>query len=112
VHVTDDDVQQIMVSSSALVVPESGNQTFAVTLAFQPQSNVSVMVESGDPDAATAGSATLVFTPEDWNTPQVVTVSGVDDVDTSDEFLNVDLTSPGITGVSVALHVDDDDDTP
>ena len=109
VNVTDDDVQEIQVSPAALVVPEAGSQTFEVTLAFQPQSDVSVSVESGDPDAATAGPTSLTFTSASWNTPQVVTVSGVDDADALNESSNVDLTSPGVSSASVAVQVVDDE---
>lgn len=49
-----------------------------------------------------------MFTSANWDTSQQVTVTGVDDTDVFDDFLNVYLTSTDIGGEQVAGHVDDD----
>ena len=61
-------------------VAESGTtDTFTVSLNAQPASNVVFDVKSGDSGEATASPASLTFGPGTWDTPQTVTVKGVDD---------------------------------
>ena len=62
-------------------VTEAGTtDTFSVALTVQPLTDVVLAVTSGDLTEATVAPATLTFTPANWNVPQVVTVTGVDDV--------------------------------
>ncbi|MDE0647180.1 MAG: hypothetical protein OXI08_03820, partial [Cyanobacteria bacterium MAG IRC4_bin_6] len=91
--VADDDLPSggVTISKASASVTEAsgaGNtDTYTVKLVSQPTGNVSVRVVSGTPAAAqvhgpggVAGtSATLTFTPVNWNTAQTVTVTGVDD---------------------------------
>ena len=61
-------------------VDESGTtDTFDVVLTAAPQSNVVVNVTSGDLTEVTVDQASLTFTPLNWDVPQTVTVTGVDD---------------------------------
>ncbi|MDH5759259.1 MAG: Ig-like domain-containing protein, partial [Gemmatimonadota bacterium] len=72
-----------------LVVVESGGGTlvnegattddFTVALAARPLTDVVLVVSSGDVGEATVAPAGLTFTATDWDVPQVVTVTGVDD---------------------------------
>ncbi|TCT01451.1 putative outer membrane repeat protein [Pseudofulvimonas gallinarii] len=65
---------------SGLVTTEAGGSaTFTVVLATQPSANVILGVVSSDPSEGSASPATLDFSPIDWNVPQTVTVTGVDD---------------------------------
>jgi hypothetical protein len=67
-------------SGGGTVVSESGTtDRFSVVLGSRPTSNVVLRVTSGDAGEVAAGPSTLTFTPVDWNTPQTVTVTGVDD---------------------------------
>ena len=78
---TDNDGAGVTVSpTSGLVVSETGTQaTFTVVLQAQPTANVTIPVMSIDTTEATVSTASLVFTTANWNTPQQVTVTGVDD---------------------------------
>ena len=79
---TDDDVAgfTIVESSGSTSVAESGtNDTFTVVLDAEPDSNVVILVSSGDTGEATVNVASLTFIPASWNTAQTVTVTGVDD---------------------------------
>ena len=74
-----------------------------------------VAVSSSDTGAATVSPATLDFTTTGWDTPQTVTVLGVDDADLGNESITVSLTASstdtdyeGKTN-SVAVAVTDDD---
>lgn len=53
--------------------------TFTVRLANPPTSTVIVPIVSSNPHEGTVLPATLTFTPQNWNTNQTVTVSGVND---------------------------------
>eukprot|EP01059_Diplonema_ambulator_P030329 TRINITY_DN5151_c0_g1_i9.p1 TRINITY_DN5151_c0_g1~~TRINITY_DN5151_c0_g1_i9.p1 ORF type:complete len:6713 (+),score=1239.17 TRINITY_DN5151_c0_g1_i9:1796-20140(+) len=77
----DDDTATIVVASAApLVTTETGvKATFTVALGTQPQASVTVPIASSDTTEGTPNVASLVFNPVNWNTPQTVTVAGVDD---------------------------------
>jgi hypothetical protein len=60
---------------------ETGTQaTFSVVLTSEPTAAVSITVDSLDKSEGTLNYASLIFTSGNWNTPQIVTVTGVDDV--------------------------------
>lgn len=66
--------------ATPVAVAEGGTTSYSVALATQPDSNVVVTVTSSDTSIATVSPDTLTFTPQDWSTPKVVTVSGVDNL--------------------------------
>ena len=58
---------------------DGGTATFAVQLNTQPTSDVVIGLSSTDVTEGTVSPASLSFTPANWNTPQTVTVQGVND---------------------------------
>ncbi|HRX31552.1 MAG TPA: hypothetical protein P5349_06645, partial [Tenuifilaceae bacterium] len=56
-----------------------GTATFTVVLKTQPTSNVTLPLSSSDATEGTVSPTSLTFTTSNWNTPQTVTVTGVDD---------------------------------
>ncbi|WP_051284422.1 beta strand repeat-containing protein [Desulforegula conservatrix] len=58
--------------------------TFTVVLGSAPSSDVTIGLTSSDQTEGLVSPSSLVFTPSNWNTPQTVTVKGVDD-DSVDE---------------------------
>ena len=63
-----------------LTTAEDGTtDTFTVRLNRRPTANVKLPLTSSDVGEATLSPGELVFTPDNWNTPQAVTVTGVDD---------------------------------
>jgi hypothetical protein len=66
-----------------LTVVEGGTTNYSLALATQPDSNVVVTVTSLDTNVATVSPTNLTFTPLDWSTPKVVTVTGVDNLVTN-----------------------------
>ena len=81
VSTTDDDVAGFTVSEpdGSTTVTEAGDtDTFTVVLDAQPDSDVVLSITSSDTGEATVTS-TLTFTSANWDTAQVVTVTGVDD---------------------------------
>ena len=70
---------------------EAGGQfAFAVELHFQPTADVVIGVSSSDTGEGTVSPTSLTFTADDWDIPQTVTVTGVnDDVDDNDQVFTV-----------------------
>lgn len=114
VTVTDPDEQAIVVDAGPAPVQvtegDPTGRTIAVSLAFEPDGPTDVTVVSNDPGAlAVSPPATLQFTPSDYDRPQTVTVTGVDDPDLVDESVQVDFTAAVAPTRSVTVGVLDDD---
>jgi hypothetical protein len=63
-----------------IVTTEAGTTaTFTVTLNAAPTATVTFGLSSSDVSEGTVSPAQLSFTPANWNVPQTVTVTGVDD---------------------------------
>jgi large repetitive protein len=77
----DNDVANFLVTpTTGLETNESaGFATFTVRLLTQPSANVTIDVESDNSGEGTASVATLTFTTLNWNAPQEVKVTGVND---------------------------------
>ncbi|MDH3283466.1 MAG: Ig-like domain-containing protein, partial [Acidobacteriota bacterium] len=78
---TDDETAGITVSPPSEPTTEAGGQaTFTVVLNSLPSSDVTIALTSSDPTEGTVSPTSLTFTDVNWNAPQSVTVTGVDDV--------------------------------
>ena len=79
----DDDAVGITVSAiSGNTTEAGGTASFSVVLNTEPTQNVSIGLSSSDTTEGTVSPSSVVFTSGDWDTQQVVTVTGVnDDVD-------------------------------
>jgi hypothetical protein len=58
---------------------EGSTASFTVQLATQPTANVTVPISSSDTTEGVVSPSSLTFTSANWNVPQNVTVTGVDD---------------------------------
>ena len=67
----------VVESAGTTEVAMSTADTFDVALDVQPSADVTLTVTSSDTTQATVSPANLTFTPADWATPKVVTVTGV-----------------------------------
>ncbi len=84
VTVEDDDEPGVTISAAEVAVDEGATAAEAYTVALdaQPAGAVTVTATSDDPGAASVSPAVLMtFTPDDWNTPRAVSVTGVADDD-------------------------------
>ncbi|MBK8170827.1 MAG: hypothetical protein IPK60_10865 [Sandaracinaceae bacterium] len=79
---TDNESAAVVVTpTSGLVTTEAGGTaTFSVSLSSEPTADVTITLASSDLTEGTASPATLTFTNASWSIPQVVTVTGVDDL--------------------------------
>jgi hypothetical protein len=76
----DTDPGVSFVGSTDVVTSESGaTATFGVVLNAAPTADVTMTLASSDVGEATVSPAQLTFTAANWNVPQTVTVTGVDD---------------------------------
>lgn len=95
IEVTDDEVAGFTVSESdgyTLVFENGTSDTFRVQLDGQPTSDVVIDVSSSDTDEVTVSPSSLTFSESNWNVPQWVTVTGVDDnIVDGDVAINVTL---------------------
>ena len=80
----DDDTAGVTVTAvggQPIVTTEAGaTGTVSVVLNSEPTDNVNIGVFSSDVSEGTVAPMSLVFTPGNWDTPQVITVTGQNDL--------------------------------
>jgi uncharacterized repeat protein (TIGR01451 family) len=69
----------VLPTSGLTTTEAGGTATFTVVLDTQPTADVTVGLTSSDLSEGTVVPDSVVYTPADWSTAQVVTVTGVDD---------------------------------
>ena len=117
---TDNDSPGVAVTpTSGLVTTESGGTaTFTVVLMAQPTANVGFTFTSSDVNEGTALPANVTFTVVNWNVPQTITVTGIDDfvVDgnkpytiVTNAITSADLGYNGLNPADVACTNNDND---
>lgn len=79
--IVDDDTAGInLITPPAIVTTEAGGTgTFSVVLTSQPLADVTIGLTSSDLTEGTVAPPSLTFTAGNWNVPQPVTITGVDD---------------------------------
>ncbi len=118
VRITDDDTPpaqtHVTLSAAPRQVGEGGSVSYTVVLPARPSAVVTVMPSSTDEEAVVVRPSSLRFTPDDWNLPQPVIVTGVVDADAEDETVEIShavhSTDPryrGVQGGTVVLTVSD-----
>lgn len=104
----------VTVLPTRLTVEEGAETTYTIVLDSQPAANVTITPTSDNTQAATV-SAALTFTTGNWNTAQIVTVTGVQEnnADAADESLSITHMVSGYgsvtTAADVQVTVNDDD---
>jgi hypothetical protein len=79
---TDNDTAGITVTAESFLTTTElgGTATFTIVLNSEPTGNVVVPLSSNDATEGTVSSASLIFTPVNWNAPQTVTITGINDL--------------------------------
>ncbi len=119
VDVLDNDTPGITLASntSKQVSEPSTTDSFTLVLDSEPTADVVITVSSSDATEATATS-TLTFRPDNWDTPQIVTITAVDDdivdgTQTVTLTVSVDSTTDvnysGLSDQTVSVDVLDND---
>ena len=116
VDVTDDDEPGVTIVPTTLDVVEGGTATYTVKLDTIPTADVAVAITSSDTGKATVLPETLTFTTVNWQTAQTVTVTGVEDADTTNDAVTLthsatstDTDYQGIMIAGVTVTVNDND---
>ncbi|MEP6524884.1 DUF4347 domain-containing protein, partial [Microcoleus vaginatus DQ-U2] len=79
--ITNDDTAGFTVSPKAISTTEAGGKAdFTVKLDSQPTANVTIGLRSDNVAEGTVSTDSLTFTPANYNEPQTITVSGVNDL--------------------------------
>jgi hypothetical protein len=81
-RIVNDDVAAVLVSTAGLITSEARGSTarFSVSLSAPPTATVTIPLRSNDTTEGRLGLKSLTFTPSNWNVPQTVVVTGVDDL--------------------------------
>ena len=114
---TEADNDRAVVVPSSESVSEGGEVTYAVTLATQPDAEVTVTVArkstgNQDTDITVKAGGSLTFTTTDWNTAQSVTLAAAEDNDGRDGVAVIEHTaasSGNYDGVKAELTVTEAD---
>ncbi len=101
----DNDMTGVSVTPTTCSTTPGTTATFSVVLNSQPGADVSIGLSSDTPSEGqiTSPALPLVFTTDNWNVAQVVTVTGVDDMTmmsgmTQYMIVTANASSPGDTG--------------
>ncbi len=115
VTVTDDEMVSVNVSTDTLAVSEGGTGTYMLVLGSQPSTAVMITVASNN-EAATVSATPLMFTRDRWNIPQIVTVSGAEDANSTNERASLthtvsssDIAYNAVMPAAVSVNVSDND---
>ena len=103
-------------TNGLLTTQGGGTATFSVTLASVPTASVTMALQSSDPTAAALSTSTLTFLPTNYNVPQIVTITGLNNSVaaaenytinfaqvTSDDTNYSTLTPPSVAAVNIPI---------
>ncbi|MBF2755584.1 MAG: autotransporter outer membrane beta-barrel domain-containing protein [Gammaproteobacteria bacterium AqS3] len=111
-----DDDAALVLSAASVDVDEGNDGTFTVKLSHQPinSEDATVSLTSDDTVHLTVSPSSLIFTADNWDTAQTVTLTALQDEDAVDESVDVSLTASGggfgRAEASTTGEIDDDDD--
>ena len=106
VTVQENDTAGVVVTPTALTVPEGGRGSYTVALVTQPDGTVTVTATVPAGTDVAVSPASLTFTADDWSEPQAVTVSAAEDADAEVEaVVTVSHAVSGYGAVSTAAAV-------
>lgn len=99
----------LIISAETLEIAEGGSGTFEVYLETAPSHNQPVYLAVSDNTRLSVSPSTLTFTPTNYATPQIVTVTAAQDEDEQDESITVTLTSRKVDPKQLLVSIVDDD---
>jgi glucose/arabinose dehydrogenase len=99
-------VQNLIVQPTAFNVVEGSFSVFTVRLNSAPAGNLNVSVAriSGDTDLSVTNGASLTFTPANFATPQLVTISAAQDADTTNDSAVFRVSASGLTSYDLNVN--------
>ena len=115
VTITEDDTAGVTLSTDALELPEGDSQSYTVVLDTEPAADVTVAIQVSDNADIAVDQTALTFTADNWNTPQMVSVTAAhdDDAVADEPVLLTHAVSGGdyesLTAASVEVAIIEDD---
>jgi len=119
VTLQDNDTAGISVSPASILTSEGGSMaTFAVALTSQPTSPVTLNFAGLDATEGSLSASALMFGSGNWNLPQTITVTGVDDdlIDNNQTYTlsltpsSTDAKYSGLTDLPTVMVTNQDND--
>lgn len=102
-------IPTITVTNTPTSVKEGGTATFGVKLTGTITSSTIITVASSISTSASVSPASLTFTSTNSTTDQIVTISGLQDINITSESLTITLSSSGLADVTLNITITDDD---
>lgn len=99
----------LLVSIDNLEITEGTENTFTVALDVEPTGRQVVYLAVSDNTRLSVTPTVLTFTPEDYSTPQTVTVTSLQDDDELDDTVTVNITSRKVDSKQITVIISDDD---
>ncbi|MHC4314737.1 MAG: right-handed parallel beta-helix repeat-containing protein [Planctomycetota bacterium] len=95
-----------LLSPELVVVPEGGTATFTVAPVVDPMGmlEVTVAVESGDPDITVESGGLLTFDSTNYSQPQTVTLAAAEDADQVHGTTVILVSAPGVYPADVTAY--------
>lgn len=93
------------------IVTEGQQNSFLVRLTEHPEGSVNVSVDrtNGDVDLSVSSGANLVFTPGNWSSFQIVTLTAAPDADRVSSTAIFAVSAPGLISANISAMERDDD---
>jgi Ca2+-binding RTX toxin-like protein len=97
--ITDNDEANIEITPTSGLITTEDEQTasFNLVLTSQPTADVSLELINNDPSEGTLSTSSIIFTPDNWDIPQTVIITGEADVIVDGDILYTISTSPTIS---------------
>ncbi|MBD2515327.1 DUF4347 domain-containing protein [Nostoc sp. FACHB-973] len=109
--ITDNDIAGITISATTgLVTTEAGGTAnFSIQLDSQPTADVTLTFSSSNVNEGTVSVSSVTFTAANWNTPQIITVTGVNDGVLDDNTIYQIITAKAVSSDAKYNNVNPDD---
>lgn len=96
---------ELVVSETSLKLLEGEHADLMISLTEAPLTSVLVSINSMVADKVQGAPAELTFSPEDYDVPQAVTITGMVDRDANNEMVELTVESPNMETKSVQVSV-------
>jgi hypothetical protein len=98
--------------AEGLVTTEAGSaDTFSIALDTQPTAPVTVGLSSDDTSEGTISLVSVTFDVDNWDVPQIITVTGMDDTEVDGDITYIVITAPAVSDDPDYAGLDADDVT-
>ncbi|WP_156013475.1 COG1470 family protein, partial [Thioalkalivibrio sp. HK1] len=104
----DEKIISLVISPENLDISEGGAGSLAISLGHKPTGGISVSLSNENSDIVLSKSS-LEFIPSNWNKPQIVTVTAMQDNDNTDDADTITLSGTNVMNKTIPITIDDDE---